>query len=319
MGRRNDNGARNGDRSGDGNGSRNGGRPPIHEFDEPGPNGEPSFLDMVLKHRASIVSAVWVSRADPDGRAVHVGGRCGRILIEPLGDLDERIPAEWGAPAVYILRARETSGVFCFTGILRCASYVVGRRSGMHANALGDASGRGLADKLAEDYVDDLRGGRTAPPAPPDPFAAITAAANAFRTLGLIPPAAALGPAGAALTHDEQLDQFERWDERLDKMAKKRGGKESTLEVILGRGPELLDRLVTPAKEAVFALAGTKQEALAVEKLRAENDAKRLELWDRHHPPRPVSPPPPAAAPAGPASSPASPSTTTPNTTEPKK
>lgn len=88
-----------GEDNGEGNGENNGG---VLEFDE--------FVDKLRGEIGGLNPTATCTEPDREGRTM--GKRLGRMALEPLDTLDERLEAEWPGPRTIIIRTRKADGSF---------------------------------------------------------------------------------------------------------------------------------------------------------------------------------------------------------------
>lgn len=80
-----------------------------------------SFLDRVRTDAGSLLPFVWAAEIGANGNTF--GARLGKVPLQSLDDLDERLRAEWPGPRVLVLRTKAAAGgAIRHTGTLHLAA-----------------------------------------------------------------------------------------------------------------------------------------------------------------------------------------------------
>ncbi len=100
-----------GDSNGEDNGDRNGdegtsGAGKMLDFDD--------FVEACAAEIGALHPTCWLAACDPDGRSI--GSRVGKIDLQPLSTLDDRIEAQWPGPRTLALRTKNAAGHFHISG-----------------------------------------------------------------------------------------------------------------------------------------------------------------------------------------------------------
>jgi len=74
------------------------------------------FVDAVRPIVGQLAPLCWVSAPDAEGRTM--GSRLGKLPLEPLDTLDDRVADEWRGPRVVVLRTKNTNGTWALCGRL---------------------------------------------------------------------------------------------------------------------------------------------------------------------------------------------------------
>lgn len=214
------------------------GRHEIGDFD--------AFLERARADAASLLPHVWVAEAGADGRSF--GSRLGKLPLQPLDDLDERIRAEWPGPRVLVVRTkRAAGGTIAHTGRLALAAPAP---TAAPTATTGDATALALVAALQR-QVADLTAqltARAAPPAAPPPLdSQVGALASVAQVVRSLAPSADGTAKGLTLEDVKGL---------LDLGKRSAGDTSLAIEAIRQLGPPVGD--VLKATAALLAVKASK-------------------------------------------------------------
>jgi hypothetical protein len=262
-----------GDDNGSDNGADNGG---LLDFDD--------FVDKLRSEIGGLQAAGTCTEPDREGRTF--GKRLGKIALEPLDTLDDRIEAEWPGPRTIIIRTRKADGSFApFVGRLPLAAPRAS--SAQHAQHAPSDGVQALAEivKQQQAQIAELVKAARTPPSNETPklneqVGALGALASVFQTLK---------PAESTA----RAPSFDDWKQAYE-MGKKDGAvggavasglAEKALDTFKESGNKLIEAIggMVVMKAAERSTANDERDAIATERLLAakralkEEDAKKDE------------------------------------------